>query len=302
MVDADSADVWTRQQQFQLDASAGAPPDAFSETGQRWGLPPCRWDVMARDGYAWLGERARRSAALFDGYRIDHLVGFYRTYVIPNGDTLGDFVPADPADQLALGEAVISVFGATTARVIAEDLGTVPDFVRQSLTRLGVPGYRVLRWEREWLLEGCPFLDPADYPALSVATTGTHDTETLAVWWDSLDPAERESLVCTPTAVRLSRAAGLDAGGFTPAIRDLLLELLYASGSDLLILPIQDVFGWRDRINVPALVSDDNWTWRLPWPSDSMHLEPVAMERAAILTKWASRHRRRRMEQVMTDL
>jgi 4-alpha-glucanotransferase len=295
MVDADSADVWARQEQFRLDASVGAPPDAFSETGQRWGLPVCRWDVMARDGYAWLAQRARRSAALYDGYRVDHLVGFYRTYVIPNRKTRGDFVPKDPADQVALGEAIVAVFGATPAQVIAEDLGTVPDFVRESLTRLGVPGYRVLRWEREWDAEGRPFRDPLDYPPLSVATTGTHDTETLAAWWDGLNHSERRAVMAIPSLRRLTAVP--HRGSRAPrarALRDLLLELLYASGSDLLILPIQDVFGWRDRINMPGLVSDDNWTWRLPWPSDLTPLQSIASERAATLSQWAARYGRRK--------
>jgi hypothetical protein len=80
MVDGDSADVWARQQQFRLDVSVGAPPDAFSATGQDWGMPLYRWDVMGLEDFRWLRERARRSADVFHGYRVDHLVGFYRTY------------------------------------------------------------------------------------------------------------------------------------------------------------------------------------------------------------------------------
>ena len=83
MVDGDSADVWARQQQFHLDASVGAPPDAFSASGQDWGMPVYRWDAIAREDFHWLRERARRSADLYDGYRVDHLVGFYRTYGRP---------------------------------------------------------------------------------------------------------------------------------------------------------------------------------------------------------------------------
>ena len=83
MVDGDSADVWSRQHQFRLDVSVGAPPDAFSATGQDWGMPLYQWDVMAREHYHWLRERSRRSADLYDGYRVDHLVGFYRTYGRP---------------------------------------------------------------------------------------------------------------------------------------------------------------------------------------------------------------------------
>ena len=80
MVSGDSADVWARQGQFRLDASVGVPADAFSDTGQDWGFPVYRWDVCAGTDFEWLRHRARRNADLFDGYRVDHLVGFYRTY------------------------------------------------------------------------------------------------------------------------------------------------------------------------------------------------------------------------------
>ena len=81
MVSGHSADVWSRQHQFRIDASVGVPPDAFSETGQDWGLPVYRWDAMRHDDYDWLRQRARRCTDLYDGFRVDHLVGFYRTYV-----------------------------------------------------------------------------------------------------------------------------------------------------------------------------------------------------------------------------
>ncbi len=97
MVDTDSADVWVRQHQFRLDMSVGAPPDAFSATGQDWGMPVYHWSALAAEDYLWLRERARRSADLFDGYRIDHLVGFYRTYGRLKGGGEGFFTPAGRA-------------------------------------------------------------------------------------------------------------------------------------------------------------------------------------------------------------
>src|SRR6266851_1331715 len=109
MVDGDSADVWARQRQFRLDASVGAPPDAFSATGQEWGMPLYRWDVIAADDFRWLRERGRRSADLYDGYRVDHLVGFYRTYGRPKGGA-AFFTPAREPEQLALGERLLGIF------------------------------------------------------------------------------------------------------------------------------------------------------------------------------------------------
>ena len=157
MVSGDSADVWARQDEFRLDASVGVPPDAFSETGQDWGLPVYRWDVLAERNFDWLRNRARRNADLFDGYRVDHLVGFYRTYVRPHSGAPPKFIPRDEASQQILGERVLAVFRDAGAEIIAEDLGVIPDFVRESLARLHIPGYKVFRWERHWKDEGHPF-------------------------------------------------------------------------------------------------------------------------------------------------
>ncbi len=292
MVTGDSADVWKRQDEFLLEATVGAPPDAFSETGQDWGLPPCNWDVMAARGDEWIRRRARRMAALFDGYRVDHLVGFYRTYVRPlTGEPY--FLPGTEPAQLAQGERLMRIFLDSGAHVIVEDLGNVPTFVRQSIARLGLSGYRVLRWAKDWESPGAPFHDPATYPSASVAITGTHDTDTLADWWETTTPDERADLASLPSIVRL-------VGGrpdFAPIElndenRDTLIEAVYASGSDSLILPIQDVFGWRERINEPGTVDERNWTFKLPWPVDRFESEPEAQACAARLRVWAERHGR----------
>ena len=190
MVSGDSADVWARQEDFRLDASVGAPPDAFSDTGQDWGFPAYRWDTIAAGGYDWLAARARRSAELYDGYRVDHLVGFFRTYAKEANGEAG-FAPPDEPDQIVQGEEVLNVLRAPGSRIIAEDLGVIPAFVREVLTRLEIPGYKVMRWEREWDEAGQPFKDPLTYPACSVATSGTHDTETMAEWWDEAPVEER---------------------------------------------------------------------------------------------------------------
>jgi 4-alpha-glucanotransferase len=277
MVSGDSADVWARQRDFRFDASVGAPPDAFSETGQDWGFPAYRWREIAAGGFRWLAQRARRNAALYDGYRVDHLVGFFRTYVREqNGDAA--FVPADERDQIAQGVRVLEVLSATGARVTAEDLGVIPQFVRDALADLDIPGYKVLRWEREWEKDGKPFRNPREYPSCSVATSGTHDTEPLAEWWDAAPADERQALA---TIVCVDPPGCDPASTFDERTRDAILQALFASSSDLLILPIHDVFGWRERINTPALISERNWTWKLPWPVEELSAEPAARERAA---------------------
>jgi len=306
-VATDSADVWGNQALFSFDGTVGAPPDAFSEDGQNWQLPIYRWDVMRKRGYEWFGTRARRMADLFDLFRVDHVVGLFRTWVFPGDTGTPHFVPAVEATQIAQGEAVLRVVIAAGATVIAEDLGTIPVFVRAAMRRLDVPGYKVLRWERRWKEPGQPYVEPSTYPALSLATTGTHDTETLAAWWAGLDERDRTAALeavergprdaATALAIACPHEAASGAfprsdDAFVPGVRDALLEALYASGSELLMLPLQDVFGWTDRINVPAIVDDTNWTWKLPWPVDRMDAQPVAAERQRALRRWAERHRR----------
>jgi 4-alpha-glucanotransferase len=292
-VAADSADVWAHQALFSFDGTVGAPPDAFSEHGQNWRLPVYRWDVMRERGYEWFGTRARRAADLFDLLRVDHVVGLFRTWVFPRDERIPHFVPLEESAQIAQGQAVLRVVVAAGATLIAEDLGTIPDFVRAALQTLGVPGYRVMRWERRWRDPGQPYVEPATYPALSLATTGTHDTETLAEWWAGLGQAERADVLdaVEPGSDRAAAAPAV-TDAFVPGVRDALLESLYGSGSDLLTLPFQDVFGWTDRINVPAVVDDSNWTWKLPWPVDRIDAQPAAAERQRTLRRWADRHGR----------
>ncbi len=182
----DSAEVWANQEEFDLTRTVGAPPDGFNPKGQRWGLPLPNWNQMRAEGFKVLRARARHASTLYDLLRIDHVIGLYRTFNFgddPNAP--GNFTPANEDEELRQGEEVIRTIreevGAT--ELIAEDLGTVPPWARQSLTRLGVPGYKVMQWERDWGHGDEPWLNPATYPELSLATTGTHDTEPLTVWW-----------------------------------------------------------------------------------------------------------------------
>ncbi len=283
MVATDSADVWSRPEDFRLDARAGVPPDAFSADGQDWGLPVYRWDVMARNGYAWIAARARRSAELYGAYRVDHVVGFYRSYYRPNDGGPPGFVPDAEPDQIANGERVMAAFS-QGARVIAEDLGTVPDFVRLSLARLGIPGYRVLRWEKD----GEVYRDPARWPAVSLATTGTHDTDSLADWWESLPPAERTALLALPGLEALS---GRAPAAYDEVVRDALLALVSAAASDLLLLPFQDAVGARERVNVPGTVNEQNWSYRVPLLLSALLADQATAGRLAALATRTGRRR-----------
>lgn len=289
VVNLHSADVWTRPDEFLLDVSIGTPPDAFSETGQDWGLPAYRWDVVGERGYPWIRQRARRMASLYDGFRLDHVIGFYRTFNRP-ADAAPFFMPPDEETQLQQGEAVVRIFQETGAMLIAEDLGTLPPFLRPSLDRLRVPGCKVLRWERDWDAPGQPYFDPVTFQPASCVMTSTHDTTSLSGWWDEISLDDRRRVLELPV---------LAEQGFDPAqpwddrLRDALLDLAWTSGSDELFATVQDVFGWRDRVNVPATVGEHNWTYRLPWPVDWLPDVHEAAERARCLIALTERRRNR---------
>ena len=173
----------------------------------------------------------------------------------------------------------------------------MPDFVRRSLQRMNVPGFKVLRWERDWTVPGQPFVDPTTYPEGSVATTGTHDIEPLAQWWETAPLDERDRLIALPSVRRhlspLTVIRDLRVAESLPRdLIDAVLQALLDAGSRLTIIPVQDVFGWRDRINTPAVVDETNWTWRLPWPVDKLaHISEAGM-RARHLAEWTKAARR----------
>ena len=266
LVAEDSADVWANQNDYRFDATVGAPPDAFSATGQDWGLPPYRWDRLRASDYELFRRRGRHAARLFDLVRIDHVVGLYRTFHRPIDGSDCYFFPEEKADQQAQGEAVLRALGEGGADLIAEDLGVIPDFVRASLDELGIPGFRVLRWEER----GGHIRPPAAWPTVSVATNGTHDTEPSAVWWESLTERQREVMREIP---QLGAVPEDIAGSYNHHVHRALLETLYESPSLTALIPIQDVFGLRERINVPNTVGPQNWSWRLPWSIDTMDRE-----------------------------
>lgn len=273
MVAEDSADVWGLQRFFRFDSTVGVPPDAYSAEGQDWGLPVPRWDEMRDQGDPWLHLRADRAAALYDAFRVDHVVGLYRTYARPIDGSAPFFAPGEELRQREQGERILALLGGK-AEVLAEDLGTVPDFVRASLAAQEIPGTKVLRWENDL---GVP-RDVTKFPAVSVTVTGTHDTESLQRWWEQLADWEREHQLAQPL---LAPLRGGEQTRYTPRTRSALLALAYSSGSDALLTPITDALGLADRMNTPGTVGPHNWTFRLRWTLPELFSahEPVAVAR-----------------------
>jgi 4-alpha-glucanotransferase len=291
IVGIDSADVWGHRGEFVLDATLGVPGDAFTPEGQDWGLPAYDWSAMDSTGLAWVRRRARAMGRLFDRFRVDHLVGYYRMWIRPQDGKAPHFVPAVEAEQIARGEKVLSAVMEAAAdvgaQIVAEDLGTVPPFVRASLEKLKVPGYKVICWEKD----GDVFRDPAGWPHVSLATSGTHDTETLATWWESLGFDERRHALGEVPALR-GVANDRDVDRFTPRVHDAMLDALFGAASDLLLLPIQDLFGWRDRVNKPGIVGSENWSYRLPEAIEDLRARPETVQRMKVAKELVQKHGR----------
>jgi 4-alpha-glucanotransferase len=269
----DSADVWANRAVFRTDLRVGAPPDELSSTGQDWGMPVYDWVALQRSDFAWLRARAARAGELFSIYRVDHVIGFYRTFFrSSDGHTTG-FTPDNEGAQVRLGEAILRLlrhFG----EVVAEDLGTAPEFLRPSLEKLRIPGYRVLRWEKD----GEKYRDPASWPLISVATNATHDTETTAEWYDQLSVERRTELLHLPGLSDLDPQRGFD-----DRVRDAILKTIYAAPSALSVVPFQDAMGTRERINVPGTLTPDNWSYRMAMDIESLLDDAATTERLATL-------------------
>jgi 4-alpha-glucanotransferase len=238
---------------------------------------------MRAGGFELIRRRARHARELFDLIRIDHVVGLFRTYAFgADAAALGDFDPLDEAAQRAQGEEIVRIIKdeAGQMEVFAEDLGMVPAFVRASLVALGVPGYKVMRWEREWDVATQPFIKPVDYPALSVATTGTHDTDTMAQWWRAADADERRQFVA---GVGLGGMVNVKGEVLDETALEAIIGALYSAPSRIAIALVQDLFGWDSRVNIPGTVNAANWKWRLPFALDEAQKSPQLRSRIEAL-------------------
>ncbi len=276
IIGQDSADCWANPGLIRRDARLGVPPDDFSATGQDWGLPWFDFDAMAKEDYAWLRFRAKKAASYYDVRRVDHAVGYFRQWIRDEQTPDGRFVPEDASRHQPLGEHHFRLLS-EDAGIIAEDLGVIPDWVRETLTRMGLPGYKVLRWERD----GHVYRDPKAFNPVSLATTGTHDTDTLVEWWEGLTGPEREQ--CAGAWPEL-RAVPLDAA-LTPAIHQALLAACENSASEYVVLPWQDVLGTRERINLPGSMSDANWAYRIEVSTTRLLSHGAARKGAAMMAR-----------------
>jgi len=242
-VSDEGADLAGWPELFARGEVAGAPPDALSATGQRWGNPLYDWPVHRATGYRWWRERFRRTFELVDLCRVDHFRGFVSYWAIPERNTTAKQGRWRPGPGAELFRAVARELG--DLPVIAEDLGHITPPVYRLRDELGLPGMVVLLWAfRAGRRNPHRF---ENHRANSVAYTSTHDTDTAVGWFSGLRPQQRAATGLDPREPHWG-----------------LIELAYASRAALAIVPAQDVLGLGSeaRMNRPG-VTKGNWSWRL---------------------------------------
>jgi 4-alpha-glucanotransferase len=221
---------------------AGAPPDALSKSGQRWGNPLYDWPAHRATGYRWWRERFLRTFELVDLCRIDHFRGFVSYWAIPERHTTARNGRWRPGPGAELFEAVERALG--DLPLIAEDLGHITLPVHRLRDELGLPGMVVLLWAFQGSRKSPHRLE--NYLPNSVAYTSTHDTDTAVGWFESLPPRQRAATGLDPTEPGWG-----------------LIDLAYSSRAALAVVPAQDVLGLGSgaRMNRPG-VTHGNWRWR----------------------------------------
>ena len=260
-VNMDSADVWVHPEIFELDEDlkpiriAGVPPDYFSETGQRWGNPLYRWDVLAGQSFDWWIDRVRRATELYDIIRLDHFRGFEAYWAIPAEEETAVNGGWLKGPGLELFQALERTLGPLP--LVAEDLGLITPEVDALRLELGLPGMKVLQFG--FSNKGAHTHLPHRFEPNIVVYTGTHDNDTTQGWWQTASDAEHKAVEAL-----LGPVGGRPVWPLIRAAQDSVAGIAVVPAQDLLEL------GSEARMNTPA-VSTGNWEWRAPdgcWTGD----------------------------------
>jgi len=314
-----SADVFARPDEFAHDWCGGAPPeshfkdDRFTQKwGQNWGIPIFHWDMMRHRNFDWWRQRVRSIRRSFHLFRIDHILGFYRIYAFPwrpqqnkkflplewnqmlerTGGRSPHFHPRDDSNpdnceaNRTEGEnylrAVLEESG--DARVIGEDLGTVPEYVRPSLRSLGVAGFKIPQWE---FYHG-RVTPGAEYERLSVATYATHDHKPMRALWE--EAFERPTSTSDQARAELEKIATFC--GFTPANEQIeferdfypaIMDGLFKSESWFTIVMITDLLARKYRFNIPGTAASSNWVRRMQRTVSQLRSSPKERKRMQLI-------------------
>ncbi|HEX3789251.1 MAG TPA: 4-alpha-glucanotransferase [Pseudonocardiaceae bacterium] len=270
------ADTWALRSVFASRVTVGAPPDAFSQLGQDWNLPPWRPDRLAESGYAPFRDMLRGILAHADGVRVDHIAGLWRLWWIPPGQppNRGTYVHYDP--EAMLGVLALEAHRAG-AVVVGEDLGTVEPVVTTTLHERGVLSSAVLWFQRDWDQADQPFVPPQQWDPAAMASISTHDLPTVAGWLSGDQVRVRAELgMLDGSPEREYEAAAADRAALLELVRqenvpedDLVVALhalLASAASRLVLTSPADALGEIRQPNLPGTV-DQYPNWRIPLPA-----------------------------------
>jgi 4-alpha-glucanotransferase len=316
-----SADVFARPDEFAHDWCGGAPPESYfkddqftQKWGQNWGIPIFHWNMMRRRNFDWWRQRVRSVRRSFHLFRIDHVLGFYRIYAFPwrprrnkkflplewdqmlerTGGRAPHFHPRDDSTpdnceaNRKEGENYLRAVleESDDVRVIGEDLGTVPDYVRPSLRSLGVAGFKIPQWE---FYHG-RVVPGSEYERLSVATYATHDHPPLRAMWEEaiigngpVAEQARFDLEKIATFAEFKRASEqIDfERDFYPAV----MHALFQSESWIAIIMITDLLTRKYRFNIPGTAVSANWTRRMQRSISQLRSSPKERKRMQLIRK-----------------
>jgi 4-alpha-glucanotransferase len=269
-IDPNGADAWSQQDAVLAGISVGAPPDEFNPAGQDWGLAPINPGTIARDDFLSIRRLMRAAMRHAGAIRLDHVMGFKRIFMIPHGMTPGEGAYVRyPFEQVLT--AIAEESNRARCIVIGEDLGTVPEGFRETLSHWGLWSYRVMLFERDH--QG-RFLPPDNYPADALATFNTHDLPTHRGWLTGHDLRVKRGIGVDPgesdesrewAQRKLHEALQERSPAFDPDDFAAVAAYLGATPSLLVCVALDDILGVIDQINIPGTVEQHpNWRRKLP--------------------------------------
>lgn len=296
--DGGGSQAWSRQDELLASLTVGAPPDILNRSGQGWGISAFSPEGLVRNGFRAFIEMLRANFAHAGGLRIDHVMGLQRLWVIPN-----DAPPCDGAYLYYPVDDLLRLLALESHRhqaiVLGEDLGTVPDGLRDKLIARSILGMRVLLFEQD----NTHFKPILDWPDNALATTSTHDLPTLNGWWHGhdIDWNARLDLIDSHTEMdwrkhREREREGLrhvlnqDPQNFreehreTDQVLDASVRFLGHTRAPLVLLPLEDALGIEEQANLPGTIdTHPNWRRRLAGQSQALLDHPDAARRLEIL-------------------
>ena len=289
-VDAGGADAWMAQGIVLRGLSVGAPPDQFNPAGQDWGLTAYNPHGLVASRFEPFRQMLRAAMRHAGAVRIDHVLGLMRLFVIPHGlgAGRGAYLRLPFTEMLAV---VAEESRRWNCIAIGEDLGTVPENFRATLSAWGVWSYLVVLFERNW--DGS-FRRPEEYPERAVATLNTHDLATFAGWMSGHDLRTKRAIGVDPGETEderhLSRvtfcAALAAATGNHNITFDEVVAFLAATPTRLVSVAAEDVLALEDQVNVPGTVTEHpNWQRRWPVLLEELAADQRLMRIAAIFSR-----------------